>query len=173
MTASWAHLKTNKTICCTADIKWAHVFLMSPWACMLTFIILKNPSGILMGMFWRGGKKGLETTRQGCLETKVSAVLSVPRGQQQAQQAQIAHAFNFSFCQPYYDALGFFPPFFRAASWKIFWLDGLFLSRNLAKTINLQRRRLGFLWLWEQTGGKTCIFRMHPNRLKAEVVKKR
>lgn len=48
---------------------------------MLTFIILKIHLEFCWACF--EGEKGLETTRQGCLETKVPAVASVPRGQQQ------------------------------------------------------------------------------------------
>lgn len=53
---------------------------------------------------------------QGCLETKVSAVLSVSRGQQQPGSlcAQIAHVCNFSLCHHYYNTLAVF----HAVSWK-------------------------------------------------------
>lgn len=53
---------------------------------------------------------------QGCLETKVSAVLSVSRGQQQPSSlcAQIAHVFHFSLCHHYYNTLAVF----HAVSWK-------------------------------------------------------
>ena len=53
---------------------------------------------------------------QGCLETKVSAVLSVSRGQQQPGSlcAQIAHVCNFSLCHHYYNTLAVF----HVVSWK-------------------------------------------------------
>lgn len=47
---------------------------------------------------------------QGCLETKVSAVLSVSRGEQQPDSlcAQIAHVCNFSLWHHYYNTLAIF-----------------------------------------------------------------
>lgn len=47
---------------------------------------------------------------QGCLETKVSVVLSVSRGEQQPDSlcAQIAHVCNFSLCHHYYNTLAIF-----------------------------------------------------------------
>lgn len=122
-----------------------------------------------MGMFWRG--KGPWNHKAGVSRNKGLCGFVCSSRSTTAEQAQIAHACNLSLCHASLLRCVRPPLFFYAAPWKIFWLDGLFLSRNLAETINLQRTNPGFLWSWVQTQENMRVFRVHPSRLKAEVAK--
>lgn len=112
---------------------------MSPWACMLTFIISKihlefwwacfegkGPWNHNAGVSWNKGLCGFV-----CFSWSTTA-----------RHSQIAHACNFSLCHHYYNTLAVF----SCCSLKIFWLDGLCaLSRNWTKTIKLREKKMGFL----------------------------
>lgn len=103
-----------------------------------------------MGMFWR--EKRPRNHNAGVSWNKGLCGFVCFSWSTTAKQSRTAHACNFSLCHHYYNTLAFF----HVVPWKIFWLDGLVLSRNSNKTITLERRRRVFLTI--DGGVYMCTF---------------